>query len=344
LEVRSSPNSFEAKSNLPEHRDGAHIYEQWVKPAVVNLEKVGAHYAISSLFEAYSDHTRIYSFIADRSAYSSVDSGNNRVAVGRARFTSSITRESDELSFAVIHFGDHNLSGGIRNFRDGEEYQQLERDLTSNLSRGDIPEVIRELDREFGNVYSLPSLFRDEQRKIVGMILDSALEEAAAAYRAVYEHHATLMRFLISLGMPIPRALHASGQFALNRSLRQAFTSEPIDPPRIRALLDEAQALNITLDVPTLEYALRKRIEQVARDACQNPSDIQGLQKLETIVSLALATPLNVSFWEVQNICFASLSATYHEVTTGSGQGNPEAQEWLRLFASLTQNLSLRVT
>src|SRR5437870_3294149 len=138
----------QAKSNLPEHRDGAHIYEQWVRPAVVDLHKVGAHYAISSLFEAYGDHTKIYSFLADRTAYSTLDSGNSRLAVGRGLFTSRITRVSAELTFAVIHFGDHNINGGIHDFGGQENYEALERELTASLSRDDIPDVIRVLDRE----------------------------------------------------------------------------------------------------------------------------------------------------------------------------------------------------
>jgi alpha-amylase/alpha-mannosidase (GH57 family) len=344
LESQFLERLAQAKSNIPEHRDGAHIYEQWVKPAVVDLQKVGAHYAISSLFEAYGDHANIYSFAADRRAYSSLDSGNNRLAVGRAQFTSKITLESAELAFAVIHFGDHNLNAGIRNFGGPEAYQALERELTAGLSRGDIPEVIRILDREFGHIYSLPSLFRDERRKIVATILDSALEEASAAYRAVYEHHATLMRFLTSAGLPIPKALSASGDFALNRALKDAFQGESFDPPRIRGLLDEAAALNIALDVPTLEYALRRRIERTAREACQNPLDLANLQKLETVVSLARTTPLQVSLWEVQNICLPKLSSAYREVSSKSEQGDADRQEWLRLFASLTENLALRVT
>src|SRR5580700_10498999 len=35
-----------AKSNIPEHQDGAGIYRKFVKPAMINLEKVAAHYAI----------------------------------------------------------------------------------------------------------------------------------------------------------------------------------------------------------------------------------------------------------------------------------------------------------
>src|SRR5262249_4271648 len=36
-----------AKSNIPEHKDGANIYLKFVKPAMVDLLKLGAHYAIS---------------------------------------------------------------------------------------------------------------------------------------------------------------------------------------------------------------------------------------------------------------------------------------------------------
>jgi len=40
-----------AKSNLPEHGDGAQIYEKWVKPAFININRVAGHYEITSLFE-----------------------------------------------------------------------------------------------------------------------------------------------------------------------------------------------------------------------------------------------------------------------------------------------------
>ncbi|HSK45519.1 MAG TPA: DUF3536 domain-containing protein, partial [Candidatus Binatia bacterium] len=40
-----------AKSNLPELGDGAAIYNRWVAPAFVDLRKVGAHFAISSMFD-----------------------------------------------------------------------------------------------------------------------------------------------------------------------------------------------------------------------------------------------------------------------------------------------------
>jgi alpha-amylase/alpha-mannosidase (GH57 family) len=51
-----------AKSNIPDFKDGANVYRMFVKPAAVDLERVVAHYAISSLFKEYPDAAKIYSY------------------------------------------------------------------------------------------------------------------------------------------------------------------------------------------------------------------------------------------------------------------------------------------
>ena len=114
-----------AKSNIHEHRDGAHIYEKFVKPTVVDLHKVGAHYAISSVFNSYPDEARIYCYTVRRKDFRTADAGKLKLVIGRATFTSEITLETGELAFGVLHFGDHNLHGGVRAFRGDAEYEKL---------------------------------------------------------------------------------------------------------------------------------------------------------------------------------------------------------------------------
>ena len=73
-----------AKSNLPEYGTGAQIYEKCVRPAVIDIQRVAAHYAISSLFETYPDQTRIYCYEAERQDYSLEAEGKMRLGVGAA--------------------------------------------------------------------------------------------------------------------------------------------------------------------------------------------------------------------------------------------------------------------
>ena len=224
LEVRFLDRLSHAKSNLPEHRDGAHIYETLVRPTFVDLRKVGAHYAITSVFSPFEDRERIYCYTAERADFHAASAGRMRMVVGSARFTSEVTQESGLLTFGVLHFGDHNIHGGVRHFQGEAEYDKLLKESTEAFSRADIPQVIRAFDRGFGQeTYSLRSLFRDEQRNILKQILTSTLDEAEAVYRQLYEDHVPLMRFLNDLKTPLPKALQTTAEYALNSHLRHAF-------------------------------------------------------------------------------------------------------------------------
>lgn len=333
-----------AKSNIPEYGDGARIYEKWVKPAAVDLPKVAAHYAISSLFDSYPEKARIYCYLADREDSRTLEAGKTKLAVGRVRLTSRITQDSATLSFCAIHFGDHNVSGGVRHARTAEEYQELTGGAVEAFSRADIPAVIRLLDKEFGTeIYSLKSLFKDEQRRIVNLILESTLADAESNFRHVYEQHASLMRFLADLGTPLPKAFRAAAVFALNSQLREEFSNHNFNADRVGHLLEEAKAVHVELDSETLGFRLRKRIEEMADRFEKNPHDTSSLQALESAVGLARAVPFEVDLGKTQTICFAMLQNVYREMTSKTEQGDEGAATWVSDFQNLAQELSLRI-
>src|SRR5664279_2445735 len=117
-----------AHSNLGEAGTGADIYQKWVKPAQVNLLSVAAHYAIASLFNGYTERSSIYSYHVNLIQHEQHAAGRTRDAVGRAVICSRITLESDEVTFGVLHFGDHNVHAGVRYFRGQEDYDELVRE------------------------------------------------------------------------------------------------------------------------------------------------------------------------------------------------------------------------
>ncbi|MGH7904158.1 MAG: DUF3536 domain-containing protein, partial [Candidatus Dormibacteraceae bacterium] len=114
LEPRFLALLGEARSNLPEQGDGASIYERQVRPAMVDLRAVCAHYAVTSIFEPYGERASIYCYSVDRVESRPLQAGVAKLGVGRARVTSEITGESGDFAYGVIHFGDHNLNAGVR--------------------------------------------------------------------------------------------------------------------------------------------------------------------------------------------------------------------------------------
>ncbi|MBI4279277.1 MAG: DUF3536 domain-containing protein [Armatimonadetes bacterium] len=333
----------ETKSNIPEHRDGALVYEKFVKPAMVDLAKVGAHYAISGLFEPYGDRSRIYCYTVDRQDHQTLAVGKARLAVGRAQVTSEITQESAVLSYGVLHFGEHNLHGAVRAYRGEEAYAEMVRDVTEAFTRADFADVIRLFDRYFeGVTYSLRLLFRDEQRKVLNQILEATLAEVEASYRQIYAHHAPLMRFLRDLGIPQPRALHAAAEFTLTTDLRRAFAADVPDFERIAALLDEARTWDIPLDGAGLRYALEQTLRRMGERLQATPTDLRLLEQLDRAAALARAMPSPVQLWKTQNTYYALRQSLYPEVRERAEQGDEDARAWVDQFAALGRTLGMR--
>ena len=334
-----------AASNQPEHGTGRDIYISQVRPAMVDLEKVGAHYSISSLFAPYGGRTDIVSYAVRLLDYHKRDAGKLRMAVGKAEFTSKITCESEVLTFWVVHFGDHNVAGGVqRVVEDDRRYQEMLQLMGDSFSRVDIPEVVRLLDRQFGNrIYSLRSLFRDEQRRIVRTILSSTVAEAEAAYLSLYEHHAALMRFVNSLGTPMPREFAAAVEYALNGLLRRACSSDQLDRDRIGNLLQEAHSTNVALDKTTLEFLMRRKLESLSERFAEQPDNLVRLNELLHALKIAKGMPFVVNLWSVQNQVYALQNGLYATNRKAAGQGDSGASIWMNAYSGLCAELRMRL-
>jgi hypothetical protein len=331
----------QSRSNLPEHGDGAEIYKKWVKPAAIDLPKVGAHYAISSLFERYEEKDTIFCYEIERQDHHLDESGRARLSLGRARVRSRITREEALLSFAAIHLGDHNINAGVRPFQGQQAYDEMVQEGRAAFSASDFPQAIRVLDRHFeGPTYNLRSLFKDEQRKIVDVILNSTLEEAESALRQLYEVHAPLLRFLSDMGAHLPKVFTIITEFVVNSSLRREFESGFIDAERVRVLLEVARRERVSLDGAGLGYTLRHSVEAMIERLQRNPEDLPLLERLVEVVSMATSLPFPVDLWRSQNRYYEMLRDTRPRFEQGDDE---KATQWLRNFDALGERLRIRV-
>jgi alpha-amylase/alpha-mannosidase (GH57 family) len=334
----------EAHSNLPEHKDGAAIYEKFVKPAVVDLPKLAAHYAIRSTFEPYGDHAQIYSYTVDREEFAVAEDGKQKLVTGRARFTSRITEENSTLNFAVLNLGDHNVTGGVRSFQNQAEFSQITSALTEAFNRGDTTEALRVLDASFDhNLYSLKSLFRDDQRKILEIILQSTLSQAESVVRQKYAEYTPLMRFLADLHVEQPKLFRTLADSALNSELQEALKAGAPERARAQKLVATAKSVNVALEGAGHEFVVRKQVEEAARLFAEDPLDPVKLQNLADSVRFAQELPFRVNLWEVQNLCFKTLTRSIAEVQAKAQSGDEAAKSWLAQALPLADRLRLRV-
>ncbi len=335
-----------AKSNIAEHRDGQLIYEKFVKPAALDLEKVSAHYALSSLFEDYAEEARVFCYQAEQESYTMEEAGKTKLALGRTNLTSEITGESARFCFGLLHWGDHNFSCCVKGYAPEEPFEAAVEAVSESFTRADFTETLRLLEKHFGpSIYSLRSLFRDEKRKILDIVLQAALTDAEAIYRQLYEYNIPLLRFLTSLENPPPSSLFYAAEFVLNLSLKRAFEDEELDLEHIDNLLDEARLAGVSVDAATLEMVIRKRIEGFAERLVAGIGDLAILKELDAAITLLASLPFQVNTWKLQNICFEMLNSPgYADLQSQANQGDERARQVVEHFTGLCEKLHIRTT
>jgi len=332
------------RSNIPEEGDGSQIYNRMVRPAKVDWKKLGAHYAISSLFEDFPKTTTVYCYDAGLEDHQVFAAGRAKLGIGRIQLRSKITLESQQLCFGVLHLGDHHITGGVAEVIEDQIYQSFIQNAVEPFMRADFTTVIRVMERCFGESnYSARSLFRDEQRKVLQTILAANLQEAEALYRQIYQPSAPLLRFLTDIGMPLPRGFSAAAEFVLNNHLRAALERVDADPDRVIGLFETAKREGITLDAATLEFAYRRSLEDLAAKFAAEPS-LSALRRFYDVASLLPRLPFTVNLWKVQNIYYDLLKSVYPSKRQEPSKGHDTTRTWSGLFEDLGGLLGVKVS
>ncbi|MHC1599494.1 MAG: DUF3536 domain-containing protein, partial [Candidatus Methanospirareceae archaeon] len=329
-----------AESNIPDFKNGAGVWEDFVKPAALDLLKVGAHYAISSLFEEYPETINIFCYTAKSEIYDLNESGIQKLAVGKARIHANITGEERLVCFAVLHFGDPNLIGGVREYMGDDCFSRMHQEITNAFTKSDIPEVIRLIDRHFEtHDYSLWHLFKDEQRKVLNQILEPILSEIEASSRQTYEQHYPIMQVMRDLRIPLPKALAASAEFVLNTDIRKSLETEELDLEHLQKLVEETKKWPFELDMTTLGFVASQRINSLMEKLSRTPEDVSLLETIETIFKILSTLPLELDLWKTQNVCFSISRQLNSGMQERAESGDRTAKKWVKHFNNLQDYL-----
>ncbi len=156
-------------------------------------------------------------------------------------------------------------------------------------------------------VYSLTSLFADEQHRILNTILNQTVGEMEDSLRKIYEDHASLLHFLTESGMNPPPALALAASFAINASLRRAIEREYFDSAEVADLLMRGNTDHVVLDTHILSFAAAQRMKRamIRLEAAAEGDPELAINALHAALDLARCIgtmPFEVTIWQAQNI------------------------------------------
>ena len=333
-----------ASGNVPEYQNGARVYEELVKPVILDLLRVGVHYAISSLFDEYSATKHIYCYTVNNKIYEREEAGKQKLALGKTDIHSEITWEEKVISFVILHLGDHNFLGGVREYMGEDAFVEMRQGIEDAFLRSDISGVLRLVEQYFDTGdCSLWHLFKDEQRKVLNQILDETLKEVEGSLRQINEHHYSIIQVMRQLRVPLPRTLALIEELMLNTGLFDLLEGKKIDIPGLQKLIEKIREGAFNVDRTTLNFLVSNKVNAMMGKFASHPQDSSLLEAAESLLWSLQPLSLKLDLWEAQNIYFSIGKQLFSEMKERADAGDEKAGKWMARFMDFGDHLKVRI-
>jgi hypothetical protein len=207
----------------------------------------------------------------------------------------------------MLHFGGHDFSCGMRAWEDQATYDAMKTDLLARCARQSVADLVRGLDEYFpGALLSLSHLFLEERRRVLAEVIRATLEKHEETYRRIWEENRKLVHYLREVDAPIPEALALVARHVLEQQVTVEL--EPLPqfaaiPERAFAIVDEARALGLTLDLTSRRGLLHQALAQAIDDIAAAPSG-DGVARAIALIEGARRLGVPYGRWATQNRFF----------------------------------------
>jgi alpha-amylase/alpha-mannosidase (GH57 family) len=332
-----------APSNYFIYTNGADVYRKLVKPVMIDTVRFGAHYAVSSLFRDYQDEDNVYCYRVIRNRYEKLENGKLKLALGMIHIRSEITLEEDDISFAVLHMGDHNIFGGVRRFMGDEPFGEMWNDIVNKFKGNDLPGTFRRIEKHFTSVnYSLWHLFRDEQRAVISRVINSAVTDLERNLRQINEANFPVVQIMKKINAPLPAVFSSIMEFILNDDIKKILLSDNPDMEGLNRLIGQMREWNLEPDINGISYSFSERLNTCMQKFSLNPEEVEILEKIVNLMNTLEPLSLKFERWSMQNIYFITGKSFYPAMKQKADEGDSDARQWVELFHRLGEHLKVR--
>lgn len=321
----------QAPSNLSQYENGGGVYEKNVKPAHVDLTRVGMHYAASSLFEEYPDRLEFFNYIATSEFFDRLESGVQMLAFGRTIVRSKITHSEKHFSFAVLYLGQLNIIGNISLDMEASVFDEMYQKTKAAFQSMDLATVINAFQQYFGpDKFTIGQLFKEEKQRIINIIMARRLETVESSLRKIYTDNYALMSGLLATGVTIPEVFKDAVQYVLNSDLKKFFLGDSLKINELKSILDKVQKWGVSVtDENAFKLAASERIYSEIKTAAHVGIPLSRVQGLNEILSILNTMKIRPNVWKSQTLYFNLLKE--YELGERSYLSSEWEKEFLRL-------------
>jgi alpha-amylase/alpha-mannosidase (GH57 family) len=337
LEMEFRRRLEDVPSNVPGLQNAAHVYTKYVTPSKINLQRVGMHYAVSSIFEEDPDAFPVFNYTTANDVFVRKEAGEQRLVLGVTKVKSNVTRSEKKFAFAVIYMGKHNIIGNISLDMEEEKFASMQVRMITAFEEGRLGDIIGLMQTYFGpEKYTIWQLFQDEKRKVFNFITQQSMLDLEDSLRRIYNRDYPLVMALNHNGIPIPNAYKTTFEYILNADLIKCFQTDKINIRQVERIMSELVNWDLRIEDPgkVERFAGDSIFKELKRIGAEGDS-YKRIERLNRLFPLMVRFNLRPNLYRSQNLFF--------EISNDVADHENRSPEWRKQFLLLGDNLGVKV-
>lgn len=337
LELEFRKRLEQIPSNVPALVNASNIYTKFVLPSKINLQRVGMHYAVASIFEEDMESFPVFNYTTSNEIFIRKEAGEQKLVLGVTKVRSNVTRSEKKFAFAVIYMGKHNIIGNISLDMEEERFASMQARMIAAFEEARLGDVIGLMQTYFGpEKYTIWQLFQDEKRKVFNFITYQSMLDLEDSLRRIYNRDYPLVMALANNGIPIPNAYKTSFEYILNADLLNAFQSEKINIRLVERVMSELDKWDLRIEDPgKVEHLAGESIFKELKRISAEGENLKRIERLNRLFPMMVRFNLRPNLYKSQNL--------YFQISRESPDNDNRSPEWLKQFTLLGTNMGVKV-
>lgn len=308
----------EAKSNIPGYGNGKDIWNNYVKPSVINFKQLASVWAVTSIYRDYSKNTDLYCYKITKHHYKKISKGYTNLIVGHVEIKSKITLEKANMMFALLQYSGGDFHCAVRDYDGEESYMNIIKNILHTYQLYPPTETIRLLDEYFGKKYfTLKDTLIEERREILKALFKNETSKIQSLYKDVYEEGKGSVLHLKNLGLDVPIEFKLAAKYTLSQEFNAIFKHENcFDEESIQSASDiikEAEELEVKLHKEETDKFFSDVITTRVKDFVST-LDTDKLDKALEIFEFSKMLELSPNISVAQNIYFTEIYSKFAQL------------------------------
>lgn len=288
-----------APSNIPDFKDGANVYKNFVKPIARGLRKAAIDYAILYLLDEILFEDRIYIYNIEDNNIDVLRQEQVKLICGSAAFVNRLTTEKRLVSFAVLHQGGPNITAGAI-------YGQTDNlaQLKELFSYGEYTQCAALIKGSFVDTLGIEDLPKDKQTRLLSNVIEKAKKRIRTNYFNLFEQEKTVLDYIKNINLPMPRLFLDLAEFVLNYELKEELAKDNLDTTKVAKIITDLKQTSAEININDIKKILTKKLTSLTQVLEQDPQDLERVNKIIELLNFAEMFKLPLDLYCTQNAVF----------------------------------------